>query len=72
MTPASMAGIDQLLHRAAADAGGVEDEAFELVAQVGRDLLHAGVVTPNMVMPIAGSRPARRAGLLARARRDAP
>ena len=34
------AGIDQLLHRAAADAGGVEDETFEIVAQVGRDLLH--------------------------------
>ena len=34
------AGIDQLLHRSAADAGGVEDQTFEIVAQVGRDLLH--------------------------------
>ena len=37
------AGIDQLLHRSAADAGGVEDQAFEVVlGELGRDLLHAG------------------------------
>ena len=33
-------GIDQLFHRAAADAGGVEDQTFEIVAQVGRDFLN--------------------------------
>ena len=36
------AGIDQLLHRLAAGAGGVEDQALELVAQRRRDLLHGG------------------------------
>ncbi|GCC42075.1 hypothetical protein chiPu_0026433, partial [Chiloscyllium punctatum] len=35
-----LAGLDQLLHRAAADAGGVEHETLEILAQVGRDLLH--------------------------------
>ena len=35
-----LSGIDELLHRAAANAGGVEDEALEILAQVGRDLLH--------------------------------
>ena len=59
ITRCEHAGIDQLLHRAAADAGGVEDETFEIVAQLGRVFCTAGVVTPNMVMPIAGDRPAR-------------
>src|ERR1700732_4967640 len=35
-------GIYQLLHRAAADAGGMEDEAFVIAAQRRRNLLHGG------------------------------
>ena len=42
MTPEMQAGIDQLFHRAAADAGGVEDEAFPVGFERRRDLLHAG------------------------------
>ena len=36
------AGIDELLHRSAADAGRVEDQTFQSFAQRSRDLLHAG------------------------------
>ena len=36
------AGVDELLHRLAADAGGVEDQALPVVADQLRHLLHAG------------------------------
>ena len=38
-----MTGIDQFLHRAAAGAGGMEDETFVIAAQRRRDLLMGGV-----------------------------
>ena len=37
-----LAGIDQLLHRAAADAGGMEHETLEIVLAGRGDLLHGG------------------------------
>src|ERR1700738_778990 len=40
--PSQQTEIYQLLHRAAADAGGMEDEAFVIAAQRRRNLLHGG------------------------------
>ena len=41
MTPGEQAGIDELLHRLPAGAGGVEDEAIEFLLQRAGDQLHA-------------------------------
>jgi hypothetical protein len=51
-----LAAVDQLFHRLPADAGGVEHQAIVVVVQRAVTCCTQGVVTPNMVRPMAGLR----------------